>query len=287
MKRKIFCYSILLIITFTSCLKEYSTENGDIGSGGATIIGANCRISKIAYADSASVFGIGSISAVINGSDNATNITKFDSLTLTIDFNSTPQYFGDTVAIDPDQYFVLDNSTKRVKLFHGLFDPTVPGSPEFDVDYIYDASGYLVNKFYSFSLFPGFPFLQVTYTYTGGNLTHMVSDDLFTGDMIKDADLTYFSNIAPKNFMNIFPDENTYAEFNQFYSFGKKNTNAVKSLKLRYYDPGNVLVDSASSSFSNYIMSRDNYVLSVLMTGDDQSSIPATAGKLNFSYKCK
>ena len=285
--KKVLFYTVIINLSFTSCLKEYSTESGGNGSGGATIIGADCRISKIAYADSATGTGIGSITAVINGSDNATDITKFDSLTLTIDFNSAPQYFGDTIAIDPDQYFAVDNSTKRVKLFHGLFDPTVPGSPEFDVNYVYDASGYLVNKFYNYSLLPGFPFLKITYTYTGGNLTHMVADDLFAGDMIKDADLTYFSNIAPKNFMNIFPDENTYAEFNQFYSFGKKNTNAVKNLKLRYYDPGNVLIDSAVSTFSNYIMSRDNYVLSVLMTGDDQSSIPATAGKLSFSYKCK
>ena len=28
----------------------------------------------------------------------------------------------------------------------------LPGRPVFDVDYVYDASGYLINKFYSFSL---------------------------------------------------------------------------------------------------------------------------------------
>ncbi len=287
MKKLLLSFFIAGTVMLVSCQKEYSTENGGSGSGGAVIIGADCRISKIAFADSAAGFGIGSISAIINGADNATDITLFDSLSLTLDFNSAPQYFGDTVAIDPDQYFVLDNATKRVRLFHGFFDPTVPGSPEFDVDYVYDASGYLINKFYSFSLLPGIPYQQVTYTYTGGNLTHMVTDDLFSGDMIKDADLTYFTNIAPKNYINLFPDEDAYSEFNQFYSFGKKIINAVQSLKIRYYDPGNVPADSASSVFGSYIMSRDNYVLSVIMTGDDQVSIPAAEGKLSFSYKCK
>jgi hypothetical protein len=280
-------FFVIVFVTITSCQKEYSSENGGNNSGSSTIIGADCRISKIAFTDSASGSGIGSISAIINASDNATDITLFDSLTLTIDFNSAPQYFSDTIAIDPDQYFVIDNATKRIKLLHGLIDPTVPGSPEFDVNYFYDASGYLITKFYSFSLLPGFPYQQVTYTYTGGNLTHMVTDDLFTSDMIKDADLTFYSNISPKNYLYLFPDEDTYAEYNQFYNFGKKSTNAVKSLKLRYYNPGNVLVDSAVSSFNTYIMSRDNYVVSVYMLGDDQACIPAAEGKLNFSYKCK
>jgi hypothetical protein len=286
--KKGFLYSIIIVTVFalTSCLKEYSTENGG-DSGGGIIIGADCRISKIAYSDSASGVSIGSIGATINSSDRVTDITKFDSLTLTIDFNNVPQYFSDTIAIDADQYFIMDLTSKRIKSFHGLLDPTVPGSPEFDIDYVYDAAGYLINKFYSYSLLPGIPYQQVTYTYSGGNLTHMQTDDLFTGDMIKNADLSYYPNIAPKNYMNLFPDENTYAEFNQFFNFGKKSTNAVKNLKLRYYDPGNVLVDSAVSAFSSYVMSRDNYVLSVYMLGDDQSSIPSAEGKLNFTYKCK
>jgi hypothetical protein len=271
-------YSLIVIGTFVSCQKEYSTESG--GDAAGIIIGDDCRISRLAYTDSASGVGIGSISATIDATDVVTDITKFDSLTLTIDYNSVPQYFTDTVYIDPDQYLVLDHSSKRVNSLHGLIDPAIPGSTEFDITYTYDAAGLLINKMYSYSLLPGIPYQNVVYTYSGGNLTHMITEDAFTGDILKDADITYYSNIAPKNFMNIFPDENTYAEYTQFFNFGKKPANAVKSLKIRYYDPGNVLVDSAVSAFSSYVMSRDNYVLSVYMLGDDQSSIPAAEGKL-------
>lgn len=279
-------FSILMVLVLSSCLKEYSAEDNNDNSGGV-IIGGDCRISKIAFADSASGISLGSIGATINATDNATDITLFDSLALTIDFNSAPQYFSDTVAIDPDQYFIRDINTRRIKSFHGLIDPTVPSSQEFDVIYNYDASGHLITKIYSLTSFPGVPFQQVTYTYSGGNLTHMESKDMFSNDLIRDADLTYYNTISPKNYMYLFPDENLYAEFNQFYNFGTKSTNAVKSVKVKYYDPGNVLVDSTVSEFQSYIMSRDNYVVSVYMLGDDQAFIPAAEGKLNFTYKCK
>ncbi len=277
---------IIVLIFLSSCLKEYSTEeSNDTGAG--VIIGTDCRINKIAYADSATGTGRGSISAAINATDNVTDVTGFDSLTLTINYNYTPQYFNDTVYVNPSEYFVRNATTKRISKFHGLIDPTVPNSPAFDVQYDYDVSGRLAEKFYYYALTPTIPFLQTSYTYTGGNLTSVVLLDKFTGDIIRDAALTYYPTIAPKNFLYLFPDELVYPEFNQFYNFGAKSTNAVKSLKVRYFDPGNVVVDSSVSAFSNYILSRDNYVLSVQMAGDDQSTIPAVEGKLNFSYKCK
>jgi hypothetical protein len=282
MKKRLL-YAIIVLLTVSSCGKELSTEFGSGNDGG--VIGADCRISKIAYNDSASGVALGSISAIINGTDKATAITLFDSLSLSLIDQYNPQYFGDTIAIDPDQYFVIDNATKRIQLLHGLIDPGVPGSQKFEIDYTYDASGYLTGKLYS--LVPlNLPFVQVNYAYTGGNLTSMLSEDLFSGDVITDATVTYYNNIAPKNYIYIFPDEDGYAPFNQFYNFGKRSTNAVKDLKVRYYNSG-IVSDSSVSSFINYTMSRDNYVVSVNMVGDDQPSIPAMEGKLNFAYKCK
>lgn len=286
MKKNISAILLLVgAVAFSSCMKEYSDENG--GDADGIIIGTDCRISKIAYADSATGAGLGSLSAVITSLDEVTDITRFDSLSLTIDFNSLPQYFSDTVYIDPDQYYIRDAGTRRINQFHGLIDPTVPGSPEYDVDFVYDGNGKLSQKLYSYSLLPGINFQEVTYTYTGGNLVSMTSVDAFTGDLIKDATLTYYNNIAPRNFMYMFPDENNFAGFNQFFNFGGKPLNAVKAMKVRYYDPGNVLADSSVSTFKGYVMSRDNYVLSTYMLGDDQSSIPAVEGRLKFSYHCK
>jgi hypothetical protein len=274
----------LFTIVFVSCRKEISTTFGD-GNTSNIIIGADCRIGKITFTDSASGIGLSSISAIINSLDKATNVRVFDSLSLSVVDEIVPQYFSDTIAIDPGQYFTIDNASKRIRFFHGLIDPTVTNSQQFEVAYTYDASGYLTNKLYK--LVPSnLIFLQTTYSYAGGNLVNMILKDLFTGDIVRDATVTYYNNIAPKNYLYIFPDEDSYSLTTQFYNFGKRPTNAIKNLKVRYYT-GGVPADSSVATFENYIVSRDNYVVSVYMVGDDQPSIPAVEGKLSFFYRCK
>ena len=283
MKKIIFFFLISGI--FISCDKEASLEGGDNNSN-SSIIGNDCRISKIVYRDSTLGIALGSIAAIINASDKVTDITKFDSLSFTLDFNAAPFNSGDTAFISADEYFILDPVSAQVQQFHGLRDPTDPSSPQYDIAYTYDAAGNLINKSYSFTILPGVPYEEVNYTYSGGNLSHMTEIDLGTGDIVSDADLTFFST-SPKNYLYLFPDENDLPEYTQFYNFGKRSISAVKSLTVRYYDPGGIINDSAVSVFSNYQMSLDNYVLSVALSGDDQPSIPAPAGKLHFSYKCR
>ena len=284
--KKYVLLTFVILATLTSCKKEYSLENG--GDASPLIVGANCRISQIAYYDSASGVPLGSIAAKINAKDTVTEITKFDSLAFTILFYTPITYSIDTVRINADEYFLADLvSGGRISRLHGLTDPTDPFSPQFDADYTYDAAGHLTTKTYSFTGSPAFPYYEVDYRYTGGNLTSIMATDFFTGELVQDAVIDYYSNITPKNYLYLFPDELTYTHYNQFFNFGKKTTNAVKNLKVRYYDPGNIVRDSTVSNFATYIMSRDNYVLSVYMNGDDQFSIPADAGKLNFYYKCK
>jgi len=287
MKKLLPLFIAMVTLAFFSCEKELSLENGGNVTN-TNIIGADCRITKIVYADSTTGIGKGSLAAIINSADKAADVTLFDSITSTIDYNSLPVYVGDTIFINADEYFVMDVSTFRVNKFHGLIDPTNPFSAEFDESFTYDASGYLVAKLFSGPLINfGIPYLAVSYTYTGGNLTGMTEIDLTTGNLNKDAQLTYYNTNAPKNFLYLFPDEDSYAEYTQFLNFGKRPTNAVQNFKIRYYDPGNILKDSLVSSFNNYTKSVDNYVTSVIMQGNDQPSIPAIAGKLKFSYKCK
>ena len=282
-------YILLLIVSaaVVSCKKEYSLENGG-NVNNPLIVGANCRISQIAYYDSASGVPLGSIAANINSTDTSTSITQFDSLAFTILFYTPINYTPDTIHINTDEYFVTDPAGGgRIKQLHGLTDPTDPFSPQFDADYAYDASNNLISKTYSFTGSPSFPYYEVDYSYAGNNLVRMTGTDVFTGDLVVDADLGYYSNILPKNFIYLFPDELAYPQYNQFFNFGKRPSNAVKNLKIHYYDPGNVVRDSAVSSFNTYILSRDHYVLSVNMIGNDQPSIPVQVGKLTFSYKCK
>lgn len=300
-------YSSLLLIAIVaalfSCEKEYSNENSG-NPDNDLIVGVDCRISKIVYTDTSGTaaggpgIGLGSIDATINNLDVVTKITRFDSLSNTIEFLNSPIYSNDSVFINADEYFVVDAS-KRILKMHGLADPTDPFSLQYDVSFDYNATGYLTTKTYFLTSSPTIPFYRVDYTYGGGNnLTHMTAVNLPGGDLEMDADITYFTNLAPRRFIYIFPDERFYPEFSQYLNFGTKNFNAVKQMVVRNYDPGNIVRDSLISAFSNYIMSRDGYVLSVQMgnpvpastpplTPSPQPSIPALPGKLTFSYHCK
>lgn len=276
----------LAALVFSACEKEYSLENSQ-NAGNGLIVGTDCRISKIVYTDTATGIGIGSIAANINNLDVVTGITRFDSVSFTIDFITTPAYVSDTIFINADEYFLIDLANKRIKQLHALVDPTDPLSTQLEITYFYNGAGYLSSKITAYTSNPGVPIYVVNYTYVAGKLTHMTGTDLITGDLNVDADVNYYSNILPTRFLYIFPDEKGYPNFSQFYNFGTRPANAPKDITVRNYDPGGILRDSTVSKFSNYLMSRDNYVLSVLMTEDDLISIPAVVSKLSFSYKCK
>ena len=282
---KKFTWLIISTIVFISCQKENSMENGS--NTNPSIIGLDCRTGKIVFADSSTDIALGSLAAVINDSDQVTSITRFDSLSFTIDFNALPVIASDTVFINNNEYYIVDAVSALARKFHGLYDPTNIFSPQFDIAFSYNADGNLVKKSYSFSANPGTPYQEVNYTYSGGNLVQMTETDLTTGNKITDAELSFYPLISPKNYLYIFPDEYDYASYSQFYNFGTRSKNAVKTLKVRFYAPGNILSDSAVSNFIDYKTSIDNYVLSVVMTGDDQPSIPAQSSRLKFSYKCK
>lgn len=269
---------------FISCEKEYSTENNQ--SSNPQVVGVDCRISKITYSDTATQKGIGSIAADIDSLDIVTRITAFDSLGNIIEFRADPFINNDTIHINANEYFLKDVNNRIIKL-HGLSDPTDPLSPQFDAGYFYDGLGYLSSKIYAFTANPGVPFYRVTYSYNNNNLVQMTATDLTTGNLVSNASLEYQTNIIPRRYIYIFPDEIKYSYYNQFYNFGQKSYNAIKKLTVRNFNPGNTVRDSIVSNFSNYIMSRDTYVFSVQMSGDNQPSIPAKAGKLDFSYKCK
>jgi len=283
---------IAIVAALFSCEKEYSNENSG-NTDNELIVGVFCRISKIISTDTSGTAaggtgtGLGSIEAAINSLDVVTRITRFDSLSNTIEFINSPIYSNDSVYINADEYFIVD-ANKRITKMHGLADPTDPFSLQYDVFFLYNTAGYLTTKTYFLTSSPAAPFYRVDYTYGGGvNLTHMAAVNLPGGDLEMDADITYLTSLVPRRFIYIFPDERFYPEFNQYFNFGTKNFNAVKKMTVRNYDPGNVVRDSLVSNFSNYIMSRDNYVLSVQMGKDNQPSLPALAGKLSFSYHCR
>ena len=194
---------IAIVVALFSCEKEYSNENSG-NTDNELIVGIDCRISKIIFTDTSGTagggrgIGLGSIESRINSLDVDTTIIRFDSLSNTLEFINKPIYSNDSVFINSDEYFVVDIN-KRIKKMHGLADPTDPLSLQYDVFFAYNTAGYLTTKTYFLTSSPTAPFLRVDYTYAGGvNLTHMAAVNLPGGDLDMDADITYFTNLAPR-----------------------------------------------------------------------------------------
>ena len=280
--------SILLgifVSVLPSCSKEMSEENGS--GTDSLIVGADCRLARIVYKDSSGFISLGSIAANINATDNVVNITEFDSLSNFLVSFASVSINGDTIHVSPDEYFIANSSTKIISKFHGLVDPGNASSPTYEQVFSYNAGGNLIKKTKSLSMAPLIPYEQVDYTYSNGNLVSMQNKNIFTAKLISDASFSFYNTIIPKNYIYIFADEEDRPQYNQFFNFGKPSVNAVNDFKVRYYDGGGTLIDSAISKFINYQQSADTYVQKVQLTGDDQLSIPAQAGKLQLSYHCK
>ena len=165
MKRIPWIPGILILLVFASCTKEYSLENGGTSNNGSDqIIGVGCRISKIAYYDSASNVALGSLAAMINARDTVTDITFFDSLNNIIVSNSMPSYSLDTVFLNPDEYFLTNVATGLVTHVHGVLTSVFPSIP-FEADYVYNADGTLFQKRYDIPGAGISPAVVVEYSY--------------------------------------------------------------------------------------------------------------------------
>jgi hypothetical protein len=268
-----------------SCEKEVSQEI--VVNTDPNFLGVNCRIGKINYSDSATGAAIGSIAANINLSNQTTNINQFDSLGGFLEFFQSPVYSNDTIYLGAGEYYVVAGTDKLVQKHHGLVDPGNPLSPGFDVLYTYNGTGNLVKKTRTLLSLPAVVESEVNYSYeANGNMVAMTHRNMITGFLVSDATLQFSPITVPKNYLCFFPDETTGAQDIPFFNFGKPPYNALEYVKLRHYSGAGVLTDSLQSTFSNYLLSSDNYVQKVMMRGDVQPWLPVKKGLLSFSYHC-
>lgn len=281
---------LALVITaaLAGCQKELSFEGGGTPSGGGSgvTIGNDCIVEKIATSDTLLNAGTYAITAVFNSSHQATSLFYYDSVANQLDDQYSLTYSGDTVRVDPTQYFLLDAS-KKVKTFRALLDPTDPASPVVTISYTYGGN-LLSSKKIDIMAGP-FPLTlaQINYTYSGNNLVGMTAVAPLTNQTQQDATVEYYSDKRPKNFLYLFPD-GTESGFNLGLSLGTRPENAPKRIVIRNYDLATGMVqDSSVANFSQYEFSRDGYALSYYLAGDDLTDMGLFVGRNKLTYHCR
>jgi len=273
----------LILFFFYGCRKEKSIESGDKNP---IFIGTNCRINQVLTVDSLTGIGYEAHNAFFDAAGKPSSTELYDSLSNSVFFGSIFTYRGDTVFLNSGQYFVNDATTGRVKEFKGLLDPTDPLSDTVRMTFNYDASGYLIKREYYFFNIP-IPFLRSTYSYSNGNLTRALLENLIPStEVLVDAAVEYNTTQQANGLMYIFPDGFYTAQYNLSFNFGKRPVNTLKKVSTRLYN-GGVITDSLITNYKNYKLSRDNYVLELFAEGDFQDGIGIIDGKTKFNYYCR
>jgi len=250
-----------------------------MGSGPPT--GNQCRIRDIAYYDRVSGTAEGAITTFFNASNQVNRLQVYDSISGSVLNNFNITYPPARVQIDANQYFALDPS-QRVKEWHGRIDPSDNTSQLVVVTYQYDALGYLIKSYIALAAAPTVTLIEVTNTWTNGNLTKVVIANLGNGQR-SEIDYQYDLSKQPRNFLTFLPNPELVL-FQSAINYGKNSTNVpIKSI-IKDYDANNNVTNTDTSDFINYIIDANGYIKSFEITGDD-AVYPADS-KYVISYKC-
>jgi len=280
-------YILILFLLLQSCTKEFVQTDpltGEEVQSLTTRDSATCLIAKIRQ-----ISGKTSFNRLEYQRDNGNKImglNYYDSITNTVDYKVSFQYRGDTIVMGNAEWMVQDPKTKNINQYF-LRDTTNDLLVD-DIlyEYKYDLNGKLVQKliFYNNSTEPDY---ITNYLYDGNNL---ITTQLFAGDGITklmQTDLTYDLNTTIKPWLYLYGDAFESYRFVQGFSFGSRSTLAVKKIVSTIYDAnyGNVL-DTWTTNFSGYVISKDQYVLQVTCDGDLQQGMGLLLGTIRFDYQC-
>ena len=272
-----------LCLLLASCQKEYSVEGGSNGNA----LGSNCRVSQILQLDSNSRQGLTSFNTFFNGSDQATRVVTYDSIQQATLFTANLTYTGDTLRVNPREYFLL-NPNKRAASFHTYQDPTDTASGAVTFIYTYDVAGYMSKKEIFVAGVP-IPAIRFNYTWGGGNLLSVDGNVVVPGleKKLFTAFMEYDETKTVKNFIPIFPEGYENFPYVMALDLGLKSKNALVNLSASNYDDQGNVSQTITTTFSKHVFSTDGYLLEWTANGDEPASTALPSGLTHFSYKCR
>ena len=264
-----------LALLFASCQKELSGED-------EVIVPQGCVIDRISQIDTTTNTSLGYVGITFNNASRVIRLEDYDSSSNQYYLDANFTIAGDTVKLGGADYYILDPANNlRVRACQ--IDGDYFGIADMDIffSYTYDASGYLIKKAFSV---PGQDILRFEYTWTGGNLTRVVLKNLITDELYYEANLTYYTNIAVKDFLHLIPDLFDI-KFDMAMNFGKKSANALNTATTTFYDAGNP--ETSTTTFYNYQLDADGRVQSYVVDNSELAEFGIYEGKNQVRYRCR
>ncbi|HUR12466.1 MAG TPA: hypothetical protein VM012_13910 [Flavitalea sp.] len=259
-----------------SCIKAEVTLGAPTTSG-------NCVIRDYTAFDVLTNEFYYATKTIYNTANQATKIQFLESAgTVTKEFTFNYVTPG-TFAIDAQQYFEIDPSSRRVKTFAGYIDPTDPlSSPKLYYNYTYDAAGHLARVTIALESNPTVDIIESVHTWSGGNLTKIVLRQIGAVERTE-INYEYDVSIKPKNFLIFFANQELQM-FQTVINTGVNSINAVSKSIVKEYGTTGELVSSEEAVYSAYTLDANKYVKDFKINGD--LSVYGADLKYILDYKC-
>ncbi|MEO6820874.1 MAG: hypothetical protein ABI204_14165 [Ginsengibacter sp.] len=294
MKINKFNILIFVLLLLVSCSKTKSTPpDGNVpvgvGNGPDTTKNNNivCAIATISQVNSSKGAEY-SLTATYNGNYDVTRIVIYDSVNKVKNFEAAFNYINnDSVRIDQYQYLILDEKGRVIRFVTKSDLVTPQNSDNYIFEYKYNTKGYLIikNLYINGATIPNF---RTDYSYTNNQLTNCLMTAVSSGNLkVLEAALVYDGSRSIKNWIYTFPDTMEGYMYLTVLNFGNRPVNPLKQVTTKIYNPlTGILIDNWTTSYDNYVIDTNGYVLSGESTGDLQQGIASFYGKTNFYYLC-
>jgi hypothetical protein len=268
---------------FVSCTKELSQETADPTT---PPLGNDCQVNLVVDVDSAS--GVGTFSRFVqfNQDGQAVGARFYDSINNVAFLETTITYRGDTMRINPSEYFLLD-ATKRVQSYVSL-DGASNIADKLTIRYSYDGAGYLVSRelFLDNATVPEYLY---TYSWTNGDLTGAEGffrtptgpERLFSAVLQYDLGVDIRGNLLP------IPDAFEVYQFLSALNLGRLPRHLLTTTVVTLYDP----VAQTSETFTNrnrsHVISSDGYIQEYTSYTEATPNDPADSLRIRLGYFCR
>jgi hypothetical protein len=280
-------YLLILLLLALGCSKDIVETDPFTGEAIQVITTnptATCQITRIRQISGKLAFN--RLEYQRDNSNKTLGMDYYDSITNT-NFKSAFQYRGDTIVMGNSEWMIQDGATKNISQY--FVRDTTNDSFWDDIlyEYKYDQTGKLIKKliYYNYSADPDY---ITNYLYDGNDL---ITTQLFAGDAkakLMQTDITYDASTTIKPWIYLFGDAFENYRYLQGFSFGKKATHLVKKIVSTIYDINNgTTLDLWTTTFGEYVISKDQYVLQATSIGDNQQGMGTLLGTIRYDYQCK
>ena len=279
------CVIIFFILLAVGCKKPFSaayeiTDAELVSSGSDTCFLATISSNNF---DKIEELAVVSYSTLIRGA--ASSLTNTNAV-LNLTRNIARVVINDTLSIFGGDSIFLNRKTKYVEKIKTIKKPFDLEFDRFEHQFIYKDSILVSRLLYVNG--DTIPYYESKYTYTNTQLDKVEMFYKPENKLIFQTLFTYNSKLNVKPWIYLYSDFFGLADHLLIFNFGVMPNKILTSMTATYFaEDGIEKLGEWKLAFSNYKISKDNYVLRVSSTGQRIESLPFLYQNTELKYQCK